>query len=71
MLVAPTTLAAAATQGSWDPTLVVVSVAPMILVAAATPAPSAQMVAVRIRPDAHAYHCERNEKKGLHFLASI
>ena len=53
MLVAPTTLAAAATQGKWDPTLVVVSVVQMILVAAATPALLAQVVAVRISPDAH------------------
>jgi len=36
MWAAPTTLAAAATQGSWDPTLVVVSGVQMILVAAAT-----------------------------------
>lgn len=56
MLVAPTTLAAAATQGSWDPTLVVVSVAQMILVAVATLALLAQVAAVRIRPDAHSHH---------------
>jgi len=71
MLAVPTILAAAATQGSWDPTLVVVLVAQMISVAAATPAPLAQVVEVRISPDAHAYHCERSKKKGLHSLASI
>ncbi len=53
MLAAPTTLAAAATQGRWDPTLVVVSVVQMILVAAATLALLAQVVAVRFSPDAH------------------
>ncbi len=57
MLVVPTTLAAAVTQGRWDPTLVVVSVAQMTLAVAATLAPLVQVVAVRFSPDAHSYHC--------------
>ncbi len=57
MLVAPTTLAAAATQGKWDPTLVAVSVVRMTLVAAATPALLVQQVAVRTSPVACCYHC--------------
>ena len=43
---APTTLAAAATQGSWAPALVVVSVAPTISAAAATLAVAPPTLAV-------------------------